>query len=129
MRTSKDRSRNEQMKNGGQSIGIKISPENLKRYKDIGMLLFKYGNSDLVKFAGIDQEMLPEATTASTETPAKATELATDLEKLGPAFVKVGQLLSTRPDFLPPQYIDALSRLQDNCEPFAFAEVEKDHSH
>lgn len=113
------------MKNGGQSIGIKISPENLKRYKDIGMLLFKYGNSDLVKFAGIEQDMLPEATTASTETPAKATELATDLEKLGPAFVKVGQLLSTRPDFLPPQYIDALSRLQDNCEPFAFAEVEK----
>lgn len=113
------------MKHGGQSIGIKISPENLKRYKDIGLLLFKYGNSDLVKYAGIDQAMLTEATTPSTEAPAKATELATDLEKMGPAFVKLGQLLSTRPDFLPPLYIDALSRLQDNCEPFAFAEVEK----
>ena len=113
------------MKHGGQSIGIKISPENLKRYKDIGLLLFKYGNSDLVKYAGIDQAMLTEATTPSTESPAKATELATDLEKMGPAFVKLGQLLSTRPDFLPPLYIDALSRLQDNCEPFAFAEVEK----
>jgi predicted unusual protein kinase regulating ubiquinone biosynthesis (AarF/ABC1/UbiB family) len=113
------------MKHGGQSIGIKISPENLKRYKDIGLLLFKYGNSDLVKYAGIDQAMLAETTTASTEAPAKATELATDLEKMGPAFVKLGQLLSTRPDFLPPIYIDALSRLQDNCEPFAFAEVEK----
>lgn len=112
------------MKHGGQSIGIKISPENLKRYKDIGLLLFKYGNSDLVKYAGIDQAMLTEGTTPSTEAPAKATELATDLEKMGPAFVKLGQLLSTRPDFLPPIYIDALSRLQDNCEPFAFAEVE-----
>ncbi len=112
------------MKQGGQSIGIKISPENLKRYKDIGMLLFKYGNSDLVKYAGIDQAMLSE-TTPSTDAPAKATELATDLEKMGPAFVKLGQLLSTRPDFLPPIYIDALSRLQDKCEPFAFAEVEK----
>lgn len=112
------------MKPGGQSIGIKISPENLKRYKDIGLLLFKYGNSDLVKYAGIDQAMLPE-TTSSADAPAKATELAVDLEKMGPAFVKLGQLLSTRPDFLPPIYIDALSRLQDNCEPFAFAEVEK----
>lgn len=112
------------MKQGGQSIGIKISPENLKRYKDIGLLLFKYGNSDLVKYAGIDQAMLTE-TSPSTDAPAKATELAADLEKMGPAFVKLGQLLSTRPDFLPPIYIDALSRLQDNCEPFAFAEVEK----
>ncbi len=112
------------MKQGGQSIGNKISPENLKRYKDIGLLLFKYGNSDLVKYAGIDQAMLTE-TSPSTDAPAKATELATDLEKMGPAFVKLGQLLSTRPDFLPPIYIDALSRLQDNCEPFAFAEVEK----
>lgn len=112
------------MKQGGQSIGIKISPENLKRYKDIGMLLFKYGNSDLVKYAGIDQAMLSEST-PSIDAPAKATELATDLEKMGPAFVKLGQLLSTRPDFLPPIYIDALSRLQDKCEPFAFAEVEK----
>lgn len=112
------------MKQGGQSIGIKISPENLKRYKDIGMLLFKYGNSDLVKYAGIDQAMLSEST-PSFDAPAKATELATDLEKMGPAFVKLGQLLSTRPDFLPPIYIDALSRLQDKCEPFAFAEVEK----
>ncbi len=112
------------MKQGGQSIGIKISPENLKRYKDIGLLLFKYGNSDLVKYAGIDQAMLTEIS-PSTDAPAKATELAADLEKMGPAFVKLGQLLSTRPDFLPPVYIDALSRLQDNCEPFAFAEVEK----
>src|SRR3989338_5701440 len=113
------------MKQGVKSIGIKISPENLKRYRDIGLLLFKYGNSDLVKYAGIDQAMLTEAITPSAEAPAKATELATDLEKMGPAFVKLWQLLSTRPDFLPPIYIDALSRLQDNCEPFAFAEVEK----
>lgn len=112
------------MKQGGQSIGIKISPENLKRYKDIGLLLFKYGNSDLMKYADIDQT-IPTESTPSTDAPAKATELATDLEKMGPAFVKLGQLLSTRPDFLPPIYIDALARLQDNCEPFAFAEVEK----
>jgi len=118
-------SKGEEMKQGSQSMGIKISPDNLKRYKDIAWLLLKYGNSDLVKYAGIDQAMLGDSVVLAPEAPAKATELAADLEKLGPAFVKLGQLLSTRPDFLPPIYIEALSRLQDHCEPYPFAEVEK----
>ena len=49
---------------------------------------------------------------------AKADELAIDLEKLGPTFVKLGQLLSTRVELLPRAYLDALSRLQDEVEPF-----------
>ncbi|CAN5465663.1 AarF/UbiB family protein [soil metagenome] len=115
------------MKQSGQPLSIKISPDNLKRYKDIAWLLIKYGNSDLVKNAGleVDKGMLSDSGIVAPEAPVKAAELATDLEKLGPAFVKLGQLLSTRPDFLPPVYIDALSRLQDHCEPFAFTEVEK----
>ena len=40
--------------------------------------------------------------------------LADDLERLGPTFVKLGQLLSTRPDFLPPAYTEALSRLHED---------------
>lgn len=105
-------------------MGIKLSPEYLKRYKDIAMLLVKYGDSDLVKHAGLD-EVLDENGGPSQEAPAKAEELAKDLEKLGPAFVKLGQLFSTRADLLPPAYLVALSRLQDDCEPISFAEVEK----
>jgi ubiquinone biosynthesis protein len=104
---------------------IKISPDNLKRYRDITWLLIKYGNSDLVKNAGLDDALNLSEQELAPEVPAKAQELAADLEKLGPAFVKLGQVLSTRPDFLPPIYIEALSRLQDNCEPFAFQEVER----
>lgn len=104
---------------------IKISPDNLKRYRDITWLLIKYGNSDLVKHAGLDDALNLSEQELAPEVPAKAQELAADLEKLGPAFVKLGQVLSTRPDFLPPIYIEALSRLQDNCEPFAFHEVER----
>jgi predicted unusual protein kinase regulating ubiquinone biosynthesis (AarF/ABC1/UbiB family) len=57
--------------------------------------------------------------------PAAATELAADLEKMGATFVKLGQLLSTRPDLIPPAYAEALTRLQDNVEPFAFAQIEE----
>lgn len=47
-----------------------------------------------------------------------------DLEAMGPTFVKLGQLLSTRADLLPRVYLDALERLQDNVTPFPFAQVE-----
>jgi predicted unusual protein kinase regulating ubiquinone biosynthesis (AarF/ABC1/UbiB family) len=43
--------------------------------------------------------------------------LASALEELGPCFIKLGQLLSTRPDVLPANYIAALSRLQDTVKP------------
>lgn len=90
------------------------------------MLFLKYGNSDLVKNVGLDEALTTgDGGVVAPELRGKAEELTKDLEKLGPAFVKVGQLLSTRPDFLPEPYLVALSRLQDNCEPFSFAEVEK----
>jgi ubiquinone biosynthesis protein len=104
-------------------MGISLKPEYLKRYKDIAVLLMKYGNSDLVKNAGLE-EVLTQNGKPSTEAQGKAEELTKDLEKMGPAFVKVGQMLSTRADLIPPIYLEALSRLQDNCEPFSFAEVE-----
>ena len=48
---------------------------------------------------------------------------------MGPTFIKLGQLLSTRADFLPPAYIQALTRLQDNIDPFPFEEVDAIVSH
>ncbi|MBD0373385.1 MAG: AarF/ABC1/UbiB kinase family protein [Pyrinomonadaceae bacterium] len=104
-------------------MAISLKPENLKRYKDVAMLLMKYGRSDIVKNAGLDDILKEEALT-STEAP-KAEELARDLEQMGPTFIKLGQLLSTRPDLLPYAYLEALTRLQDKVEPFSFAEVEE----
>ena len=46
-----------------------------------------------------------------------AEDLTSALEELGPTWIKMGQLLSTRPDVLPPSYVTALGRLQDTIRP------------
>jgi predicted unusual protein kinase regulating ubiquinone biosynthesis (AarF/ABC1/UbiB family) len=103
---------------------VSLKPERLKRYKDVAMLLIKYGRSDLISPAGLEGSVLPDEIAAESET-APAEDLANDLERLGPTFIKLGQLLSTRADLLPGPYLDALERLQDQIEPFPFEEVER----
>jgi predicted unusual protein kinase regulating ubiquinone biosynthesis (AarF/ABC1/UbiB family) len=87
------------------------------------MLLAKYGRSDLVSQAGFAEDVEIDETVLAKEIP-KAEELAADLEKLGPTFIKLGQLLSTRADLLPPPYLDALTRLQDQIAPFSYEQVD-----
>ena len=103
---------------------VLLKRERLKRYKDVALLLVKYGRSDLVKQAGLDDSIELEEGDSEAATP-EAEELASDLEKLGPTFIKLGQLLSTRADLLPKTYLEALSRLQDQIEPFPYEEVER----
>ena len=52
-----------------------------------------------------------------------AADLASALEELGPCYIKLGQLLSTRPDLLPADYIQALARLQDTVTPVPFEKI------
>jgi ubiquinone biosynthesis protein len=104
-------------------VALSLHPDRLKRYKDVARLLLKYGRGDLVTRAGLDVALRGESLTS--ETDARPEELAADLERLGPAFIKLGQVLSTRADLLPAAYLDALGRLQDRVEPFSFAEVER----
>jgi predicted unusual protein kinase regulating ubiquinone biosynthesis (AarF/ABC1/UbiB family) len=54
---------------------------------------------------------------------ANPEELVRDLERLGPTFIKLGQMLSTRPDFLPPEYLEALEKLQDDVDPLPFETI------
>ncbi|MBW8904894.1 MAG: AarF/ABC1/UbiB kinase family protein [Betaproteobacteria bacterium] len=103
---------------------MSLRPEHLKRYKDFAVLLWKYGRRDLVARAGLD-ELLPQEPDADMARVPEAKELARDVEKLGPTYIKLAQLLSTRPDIIPPAYAEALTRLQDNVELFPFSEVER----
>src|SRR2546423_6786960 len=105
-------------------MGISLKPQHLNRYRQIAWLFMKYGRPDLVKETGLEETLTAEQRATPKEV-AKADELAADLEKLGPTFVKLGQLLSTRVELLPQAYLDALSRLQDEVEPFGFGDVEK----
>ena len=105
-------------------MGISLKPQHLNRYRQIAWLFMKYGRSDLMHESGLDETLDAEQRVTPKE-KAKAGELADDLEKLGPTFVKLGQLLSTRVEFMPPAYIEALTRLQDKVAPFGFDEVEK----
>src|ERR1044072_8286953 len=103
---------------------VSLKPERLKRYKDVAMLMIKYGRSDLISAAGLEGSVLPNEIAAESEV-APAEDLAKDLERLGPTFIKLGQLLSTRADLMPGPYLEALERLQDHIEPFPYEEVER----
>ena len=93
-------------------MALSLKPRHLPRYRDIASLLIKHGRAEGLRDAD-------EATTEDAE------KLAHDLEAMGATFVKLGQLLSTRSDLLPPVYLDALARLQDDVERFSFADVEQ----
>ena len=93
----------------------------LSRYRDIAWFLAKYGRADFLNHAEI--EAAPASDRPGAVADAEA--FARDLESLGPTFIKFGQLLSTRADLLPPPYLEALARLQDDIEPFEYEAVEQ----
>ena len=94
-----------------------MKAEHLSRYRDIARLLIRYGRSDLVRQAGIED--VPEERDQAKDTPLAdlSERFANDLEALGPTYIKIGQLLSTRADLLPKPFLDALARLQTTWPP------------
>lgn len=100
--------------------------KNLAQYKDLAFFLWKYGNSNLIEQAKLseiaDDEWEKEKQSSKNVSPS---QMVADLKEMGPAFIKLGQLLSTRPDLLPDAYIDELSDLQDEVESFPYEQVEE----
>lgn len=103
----------------------------LNRYQRILRVLFKYGFSDLIDRLHIDQyletglQMINRKPREQLDRHSRSARLRMALEELGPTFIKLGQLLSTRPDFIPPEYLDELAKLQDSVPPFTYAEVQQ----
>ncbi len=93
--------------------------DRLSRYRDLAWFVAKYARAEFTTPSGDD----PVEPTDKEIEDAKA--FACDLEALGPTFIKLGQFLSTRADLLPPAYLEALARLQDDLEPFPYADVER----
>ena len=96
------------------------SPTGLARTAQILGFLLKYRSAGV--FAGLEGD-LGEAPLPQAEADAGPDAFVDDLEALGPTFIKLGQALSTRPDMLPPDYLVALERVQDNVSPLPVEEV------
>ncbi|MBW1775475.1 MAG: AarF/ABC1/UbiB kinase family protein, partial [Deltaproteobacteria bacterium] len=102
----------------------------MQRYRQILTVLFRYGFGDLVDILKIEQyieiglQMISRKRREKMETLTRAERVRMALEELGPTFIKMGQILSTRPDLLPVDFIRELGKLQDHVSPFEYTQVE-----
>ena len=102
------------------------APRTLSRLSEIAQVMVRHGFGYFLEAHKLT-DLLPgrrvrlEAMTSS----ARGQHLREVLDELGPTFVKFGQLLSTRPDIVPPDIIAELRRLQDDVRPFPFEQAER----
>src|SRR4029453_7865783 len=99
---------------------------NLGRYREIVTILARHGFGSILEYLQVDRRLsLPlglfQQKAAEHRTPAEHLRMA--CEELGPTFIKLGQVLSTRPDLLPPDYLEELSKLRDTVPPSPWEDV------
>ena len=99
-------------------------PEKFSNYTKFISFILKYWNSDVFKAAS-ENALNNENFDDSEHDYKNPEELAEDLKNMGPTYVKLGQLLSTRPDLIPEPYLKALESLQDDVEEIPYSEVQK----
>jgi predicted unusual protein kinase regulating ubiquinone biosynthesis (AarF/ABC1/UbiB family) len=86
--------------------------------------MLKYWNSDLLNETA-SNAMEEETARDFSDYEQSPEELVEDLKKMGPTYIKLGQLLSTRPDLLPDRYLEALISLQDDLPTIPYEEVQE----
>jgi ubiquinone biosynthesis protein len=98
-------------------VATRPKQRNLGRLSEIAQVAVRHGFGYLIEGRRHSRSEL--------EGTARGRHLREMLDELGPTFVKFGQLLSTRPDIVPPDIINELRGLQDDVRPFPFADVER----
>lgn len=103
----------------------------LNRYRRILAVLFKYGFGDLLERLRIEQyleiglQMISKKRAQRMERLSRPQRLRVAFEELGPTYIKLGQVLSTRPDLIPVDFIHELAKLQDRVPPVAFQQIKE----
>jgi ubiquinone biosynthesis protein len=105
-----------------------LSPKHLPRLVATIRLFTNYGLRDFANrqgLLGLEGASLDGEETVQGDLAAKGKAFRLRLVELGPAYIKLGQVLSTRPDLIPKPYIDELEHLQDDVSPMPFEQVEQ----
>src|SRR6185295_561891 len=104
------------------SMQIGQAVKNVGRLRQIIGVFSKYGFVDIVDRMNLGKFLPGRLAAFAKEQADKSVpeRLRMAFEELGPTFVKLGQLLSTRPDLLPDSYIEEFTKLQDNVQPLSF---------
>ncbi len=106
---------------------IRNAFQDLNRVRQIAIIAGKYGFADFLERSGL-RKVVPDAKIegdAAAQSLTFARRFRMMLAELGPTFVKLGQVLSTRGDLLPADFIEELSTLQDKVPPFEMEDVRK----
>ncbi|RMF11914.1 MAG: AarF/ABC1/UbiB kinase family protein [Candidatus Dadabacteria bacterium] len=102
-------------------LRIPATIHNIGRARELATILIQYGFEELVIQTGLAERWFVRSVRRAEAAEGSAPErFAAMLERLGPSFIKLGQVLSTRADLLPDEWIQALSRLQDTVAPLDF---------
>lgn len=105
---------------------IREAFQDLNRLRQIAVIAMRHGFADYVERGGIFQALGKKETaepTPESRGASVARRFKSMLHELGPTYIKLGQVLSTRADMLPAAFIDELSTLQDNVPPFPVEQV------
>ncbi len=114
---------------------VKTAVQDMRRLREISGVLTRHGFSAVARRAGLGRFVSDTPVEAEFEDTDEqllgddrskaAVRFRNVLEDLGPTFVKLGQVLSTRPDILPPEFIEELKHLQDRVPPLSFEDVKE----
>ncbi len=103
----------------------------VSRYRQIASVLLKHGFGDLMGTLGLHRRLrLGKRQAAGEQMPGAQAltrwqRIRMAMEELGPSFVKLGQILATRPDMVPQELCDELAKLHDTVPPFGFDQAKQ----